>query len=534
MIYGSVCSGIEAASVAWEPLGWTPAFFSEIEAFPRAVLAERFPSVPLHGDFRTIGAGDYGAIDLLVGGTPCQDFSVAGLRAGLDGDRGALTIEFVKLIDRIRPRWVVWENVTGILSADGGRAFGTFLGELGKLGYGFAYRVLDAQFFGVPQQRRRVFLVGYFGDWRRAAAVLFERASLSGDSAPRRKAGARPALIAGDGAGSGVTQSLTIGLASGGPDLAHAQAGWLVAHSSVSGKSLDVAGTIDTRSLDGPRRNQDAPIIVRTLMSSGAGMDRPAGIESETDFLVAFSCKDNGRDVSEIAPTMRAMGGQVAIAFDLAQITSNVNRNRAEPGLPQPPLAAGGQPHVAFTEGSLYASASETNSSPLLRSLWQAVGAEAFAEWRLRVSDTFQPPALLQPQMHGGGVRCEADQVESRMDDGALSRAENLPEGSLREVWLSAFGGPPPRRELAEQLARELRATLPIVPHERTSAVRRLTPTEAERLQGFPDGWTAVTYRKKPAADGPRYRALGNSMAVPCMAWLGNRIAMVDAINGDA
>jgi DNA (cytosine-5)-methyltransferase 1 len=164
MRYGSVCSGIEAATVAWEPLGWEPAFFSEIERFPRAVLKHHYPQVPLHGDFQTIKAGDYGTVDLLVGGTPCQDFSIAGLRAGMDGERGNLALEFLRLAGRLRPRWILWENVPGILSSNGGRDFGSFLGGLGELGYGFAYRCLDAQYFGLAQRRLRVFVVGYLGD----------------------------------------------------------------------------------------------------------------------------------------------------------------------------------------------------------------------------------------------------------------------------------------------------------------------------------------------------------------------------------
>ncbi len=188
IVYGSVCSGIEAATAAWHPLGWEPSFFSEIDAFPRAVLAHHYPRVPLHGDFTTIEAGQYRPIDLLVGGTPCQSFSVAGLRGGLDDDRGNLALEYLRLAQRLRPKWLVWENVPGVLSSGGGRDFGAILGGLVELGYGFAYRVLDAQFFGVAQRRRRVFVVGYLGDWRRAAAVLFERHSLSGDSAPCREA----------------------------------------------------------------------------------------------------------------------------------------------------------------------------------------------------------------------------------------------------------------------------------------------------------------------------------------------------------
>ena len=183
--YLDVCAGISASTVAWRPLGWEAAAYSEIEAAPRAVLSHHYPDVPLHGDFTTIKGDEYGPIDLLVGGTPCQDFSVAGLRAGLDGDRGNLSLEFLRLADRARPRWVVWENVPGVLSINGGRAFGAILGGLGELGYGFAYRVLDAQYFGVPQRRRRVFVVGCAGDWRSAAAVLLERESFGGRARTR-------------------------------------------------------------------------------------------------------------------------------------------------------------------------------------------------------------------------------------------------------------------------------------------------------------------------------------------------------------
>ena len=189
MIYGSVCSGIEAATVAWHPLGWKAQFVSEIEPFPRAVLAHHYPETPTHGDFTTIKAGDYGPIDLLVGGTPCQSFSIAGLRGGLDDDRGNLALEYLRLADRLRPRWLVWENVPGVLSSNGGKDFGAILGGMVELGYGFAYRVLDAQYFGLAQRRKRVFVVGYLGDWRRAAAVLFERESLCGNSAPSREKG---------------------------------------------------------------------------------------------------------------------------------------------------------------------------------------------------------------------------------------------------------------------------------------------------------------------------------------------------------
>ena len=185
--------------MAWHGLGWEPAFFSDIEKFPVAVLQHHYPDVPCHGDFTDITEDDYGPIDLLVGGTPCQSFSVAGLRGGMDDDRGNLALEFIRLAQRKRPQWLVWENVPGVLSSNGGRDFGSFLGALAEIGYGFAYRVLDAQYFGVAQRRRRVFVVGYLGDWRRAAAVLFERESLSGNPAPSREEGEKvaPAVTTG-------------------------------------------------------------------------------------------------------------------------------------------------------------------------------------------------------------------------------------------------------------------------------------------------------------------------------------------------
>ncbi len=189
MKYLSACSGIEAASVAWEPIGWEPVSFAEIEAFPSAVLAHHWPDVPNIGNME--GLLDADAVrknfDILVGGTPCQSFSVAGLRRGLADPRGNLMLTYGAIADAYKPRWIVWENVPGVLSSNGGRDFGTFLGMLADIGYGFAYRVLDAQNFGVPQRRRRVFVVGCLGDWRSAASVLFESESLQGDTPKGRK-----------------------------------------------------------------------------------------------------------------------------------------------------------------------------------------------------------------------------------------------------------------------------------------------------------------------------------------------------------
>lgn len=188
MNYLSVFSGIEAASVAWQPLGWNPIGFSEIDRFACRVLSYRFPDVKNYGDakeFKSWGI-ERGSIDVLVGGPPCQSWSIAGLRRGLDDERGRLVMVFLQMVEAFRPVWFAFENVPNIVSSDGGRALGFFLGQLTDLGYGWAYRCLDASGWGVPQRRKRFFLVGHSsGDFRRAAHVLFESQRMSWDIDPR-------------------------------------------------------------------------------------------------------------------------------------------------------------------------------------------------------------------------------------------------------------------------------------------------------------------------------------------------------------
>ncbi len=201
--FATVCSGIGAPEVAWTPLGWQSQFFSEIEKFPSAVLAHHYPNVPNLGDMNHIHEKEQfkaATINVLCGGTPCQSFSIAGLRAGLDDPRGNLALTFLKLVNLKRPRWVVWENVPGVLSSWSGDPenetdqeweersdFSCFVSGLQQLGYGVAYRIFDAQYFGLAQRRKRVFVVGYLGNWRPAAAVLFDTQSMRWHSAPRRE-----------------------------------------------------------------------------------------------------------------------------------------------------------------------------------------------------------------------------------------------------------------------------------------------------------------------------------------------------------
>jgi DNA (cytosine-5)-methyltransferase 1 len=490
VIYGSVCSGIEAASVAWHPLGWRAAFLSEIEAFPRAVLAHHYPDVPLHGDFTTIQAGAYDAIDLLVGGTPCQSFSVAGLRGGLDDERGNLALQFLKLAQRLRPRWVVWENVPGVLSSNGGRDFGSILGGLAELGYGWAYRVLDAQYFGLAQRRRRVFVVGCLGDWRRAAAVLFERHSLSGHPAPRREAGqAAPTIpsrsTAGGGLGTdfacdgGYQPSVAGALGTevpGSRQPADASDNLILSH--------DPACTLNARDYKGPLQEADLSTVVAHALR-GVGFDASEdGTGRGTPLVPVYPIQNptmvnkeqggvGGTDADSPMYTLEArLQHGVAIPFDTTQITSP----------------------VAFTQNSRSEVRLIGGSGDVTAPVTSEPGAQCQNYVALPLAAGAHPPAVaFQPRYVRNG-RGAPDEVAAAL----TGEAGRTGKGDSAQCVTTGM------------------------------AVRRLTPRECERLQGFPDDYTLIPYRGKPAADGPRYKALGNSMAVPVMRWIGERIQMVE------
>ena len=442
MRFLSMCSGIEAASVAWGPLGWRAAGFAEIEPFPCAVLAHHYPSVPNLGDMTKFEEWpDLGPVDLLCGGTPCQSFSVAGLRAGLADPRGNLMLTFGAIAAKHRPRWLVWENVPGVLSSNGGRDFGAFLGLLGELGYGFAYRVLDAQFFGLAQRRKRVFVVGCLGDWRRAAAVLFERHGLSGHPAPSRQAGQRVAnrLVDRPDRGGGNSEGQRL-IAFGG-------------------------------------NNTGGPIDVATARNACASASGRMDFESET-FLVTHALTGEGFDASEGGTGRGTPLVPVRpIVFDTTQITSKTNRCQPKAGDPCHPLAAGAHPPaIAFN----------ARQDPINGPINGPIDTDGSTS------------AVLTFQERGreGGRSLDVG--------GDLAFALTAPNG----------GGRAQERNIAAGMQ-----------------VRRLTPRECERLQGFADDYTLILHRGKPAADGPRYKALGNSWAVPVAAWIGRRIEAVEAIS---
>lgn len=432
MKYLSLCSGIEAATVAWHPLGWEAEAYSEIERFPSEVLAHHYPNTPNLGDMTKFKEWkNVSNFDVFVGGTPCQSFSVAGLRKGLDDPRGNLMLTYLAIAKQYRPNWLVWENVPGVLSSNGGRDFGSFLGGLAECGYGFAYRVLDAQYFGVAQRRKRVFVVGYLGDWHRAAAVLFERYSLQGHPAPSRE-----------------------------------------------------------------KRQVVAPTVTNGPPFSSTGNER---VECEA---MVVQAKNWPAEISSILDT----------TFGTKQGLENQHINAGCPMfVPAQPIALaentiGRQPHNGengdgFTEGgpmyTLNATGVHGVAAPTIVHSTQdpCVSDIAFAQGRNNDGENVL--------VHSVGA----------FKPGQSAQAHSIGYESEMSPTLEAGSGGNNKPAVHVGMA-----------------VRRLTPKECERLQGFPDNYTDIKSKGKSTPDGPRYKALGNSMAVPVMAWIGQRIEQVEAI----
>ena len=468
MKFGSVCSGIEAASVAWESLGFEAQWFSEIEHFPSEVLKHRYPTVPNLGDMTKLINNDTfreSTIDLLVGGTPCQSFSVAGLRGGLADPRGNLMLTFLGLADAKKPRWIVWENVPGVLSSNGGKDFATFLGALGELGYGFAYRVLDAQYFGVAQRRRRVFVVGYLGDWRPAAAVLFERESLSGHTKPSRKK--RQEASTGAEGGVGATSDV-----------------------SCAGGNVSPCVTSKRKTgYGGPSGSNETGNMVYQQVA------QPKYFESHPNDSRVTGPHDVGNTVSARYGTG---GGNTPL---VSQPFRKVRRAQSETDFETWERDEKANTLNCFNQGD--ARSTNVVAQPIAVDTYnQTINEKTTQTINSYTSDVNHVGAVLQPTIIDRAAfnQGENAQYEPRIEEGQIMSS------------LVAKG-----------------------PHavQHTMAIRRLTPRECECLQGFPDDWTLIPYRNKPAdqcPDGPRYKACGNSMAVPVMRWIGQRIKLIDTI----
>ena len=599
--YGSVCSGIEAASVAWHSLGFHADWFSEIEAFPSAVLAYRWPEVPNLGDMtklaRQVLSGAIKAPPLMVGGTPCQAFSVAGMREGLADPRGALTIKYVELLDAIdhvrtqrgEPEAAcLWENVPGVLS-DKGNAFGCFLGALvgesqelqppgGKWKdagcvYGprrtVAWRVLDAQYFGLAQRRRRVFVVASARAGFDPAAVLFECEGVRRDHPPRRGEGQDvaghapfgPSLQCGCGYLFGMSQGawgcpncegdegpaveVFAGVpAFGGENQSKSlfQAGALTAHGARNDFASETFCVAPTLAGGGRKAGgyslDDIPAVAATLTAQyGKNGGIPAGKDCTPVNLIAGTLQANGKaagsatqqdaesgllvvhgtqDPDVLGDCAHPLGrnhGQENAVFDPNQITSSSNRSQPTPGLCHT-LPASSRAPIAFSCKDHGADAGEI--APTLRAMGPGA-SHANAGGQVAVCITGEITHTLRAEGF--------DASEDGTGRGQPIVAHAIQAGALRTNPASGPDGVGVQADHAYTL--EARAEVQAV--QVASAVRRLTPRECERLQGFPDDYTLIPWRGKPAEecpDGPRYKAIGNSKAIPVVRWIGRRLML--------
>jgi DNA (cytosine-5)-methyltransferase 1 len=611
MKYISICSGIEAATTAWHGLGWQPLAFSEIDAFPSAVLAERYPQVPNLGDmskFREWPEELLVECELLVGGTPCQAFSVAGLRKSLDDERGNLSLIYVQLfhhINEIRrkhgrsPAIALWENVPGVLSTKD-NAFGCFIsgllgvddtieveggkwpkaGFLGSKTVRVGYRVLDAQYFAVAQRRRRVFLVAVpcelvasLGERACPSEILSLRESVLGNpptrgearqavargSAERAASGGEPVAFGGNRT-SGPVDVATSCLANGSP---HGRMDFASETFVVEGENASAA------------EDDDGPDEGWLLESTYGG-----GLTEAVAFKPGQSEAAGGTFVTEeFAPTIQGQNNGStavpAVAFKPSHYTRGKDGKDGKPAEVVPPLSAdadkGDQDTLVMRQsigfnwqnGGGYGAANdglgitEEGTGPLSRSqvpacvtgqrthalttraaaveedgtgrgtpIIPAVFTKAKRAQSENDDESWVPGevAPTQNQFDVGDTRATTVVAFQKSDnDGAFAFSHSA-DANSHGIACVADGSPPIRGGGGGN-------SMPAVCRPSAMQVRRLTPTECCRLQGFPDDHCDIVYRKKPAADGPKYRALGNSMAVPCMAWLGWRIH--EATGGD-
>ena len=659
MKYGSVCSGIEAASQAWEPLGFTPAWFSEIEPFPCAVLAHHWPQVKNLGDMTKI-AGDIladrvEAPDLLVGGTPCQAFSVAGLRAGLSDARGQLTISYVELADAIdrkrnqrgeQPSIIVWENVPGVLSSKD-NAFGCFLAALagedeplqppGKkwtnVGYVFgptrtiAWRILDAQYFGVAQRRRRVFVIASARSDIDPGKILFEFDGMQRNTPPSRETGENITASTGSSAKSGshwdsrlnphptLNQSNNIGGIGSSNQEVFSQRG-----SGLVGQKwpADVACTLNAAfgsklGLEDQHINGGAPLFVpvnpefyeayqhhgwREADCAGpltANLEK--GVMGSTPLVrhdvTAFNWQAGGNTSSTLGADEHCTGALQASQHPAVCITGDITHCLKGEGFDGSEDGTGrGQPIVAFSSKDCGADAS-IDISPTLRAgnsvnsnqnagappaiaysvalrgreggATAELGGDVAGALRASTGGGDKPHVLAYSDVSRALLGKPNDSMAEDLDTYVINSAMAFAENSRAEVRLengdgqitgalSTGGGKPGQGTPAIAICGTTIGRSPEnggngtgfsietgytltksdqhgVMHD--MQVRRLMPMECERLQGMADTHTQIPWKNKSITDcpdGPRYKAIGNSMAVPVMRWIGERILL--AIGG--
>jgi DNA-cytosine methyltransferase len=602
MRYLSVCSGMEAASVAWHPLGWTPVGFSEIEPFPCAILKHRFPNVPNYGSLTEYQSWpiEQGAVDLLVGGTPCQSFSVAGKRAGLNDPRGQLMFSFLGLAEKLgKPRWIVWENVPGCLSSGEpkGSDFGCLLQGLVELGYGVSWRILDAQHFGVPQRRRRVFVVACLGDWRAAAEVLSLREGLRGYLETGNKKRKGVAADAPGGVGAGSTVGTICARDYKGADNIYVEEGkCIVEHGSTIGTlcARDYKGVGNQYVQEGKCIPCPAPQPFRKSKRACSTTDNETWVPADaSNTLNNFDLGDTRtthavvqpipiQDGREMEKKQNGLGianqGDPAYTIDTtgaqAIAIQGTIIGRSDKAGPQGTGATEGGPMFTLTKTDIHGVCHQMpgsvawtqNQREEVRLLGDKVGAIA-------LPGTHQTNYIAEPKVYENhpndsrvtGPLDVAPTVVSRFGTGGGNvpfvnneptaitfQPDNLrreagadPSFTTTTTLKASAGDQTPHVAYAQgvdlynqTLTGDLHVPLRTAGGHGAPAcmtpmaVRRLTPVECERLQGFPDNWSRIPWKGKPeeeCPDGPRYKACGNSMAVPCMFWIGSRIAAVDS-----
>ena len=645
MRYGSICSGVEAASLAWRHLGWTPAFFSEVEPFPAAVLMQRLGAtkplrpldpdaasdekdrkqrlswqsqiadlpdggtVPNLGDFTQIKDGDYdGRIDLLVGGTPCQDLSIAGKRLGFDGSRSVLALDFVRLCFETGTRWVLWENVPATLSSHNGEDFARFVSLLcgwdvpvpndgwrksgiviGTPGhFGVCWRILDAQYTrveqfprAIPQRRKRLFLVGYLDHWKYPAQVLFDGEMCGGNTPPRRTKGQAPAAGAEGGIDTAKSIRMRCGKPGGGKG---ALIGDDLSHTLATGNDQtivtlpkdakwwdggDRAGTLtvtgDQQLMPDKGRLQ---CVIEPPGKSVECLDTRQVDVHDTDLaptLIATDykggkaiCYENHAQDSRIKPVevsqsivarMGTGGGNLPLVKepDIIGFIKN-DAGGVQQGFWKnvfPTLRAAITPAITWNEcfhlsfcdangtrkdrknGGLYVTKAETSQTvtakgPHTETVIIALDGDKMAKAErkggsgLGVSEDGVMYTQTVKDVHAVAYdECVPLDLRNATRDPEKHDAQNR-----QGVGVGEDGAP---------MNTVTAASVPGVGWQAT--VRKLLPIECERLMGFPDNWTRISWKGKPeeeCPDAPRYKACGNSMCVNVMTWIGERIDEVN------
>ena len=526
MNYFSCFSGIEAASEAWRPLGWKPIGFSEIDPFASQVLAQRHPGVTNYGDITKHEQWLIKPrIDLIVGGSPCQSFSTAGLRKGLEDPRGNLMLTYLAFIKSRKPKWVIYENVPGILSSNGGRDFASLLQGLEICGYKCAWRILDAQFFGVPQRRKRVWLVGYFGNIEPATKVLFEQESLSGNIESRRNS----QKDASSTLENGIRIVGALDTQCGADKLSHQSCN--AGHIFVDSTSLPFVKVQpsllarDSRGID----NYATEVGGKIVLHKDASDVWPQEILPLAIPYVAWNsgAKANfGWDVCEnVSPTLCARGPN-AVGFQTSQLRKQgkIDLRNVAPTLLADTGSGDNETKVLQVFENHPNSSRVTGPVDVCPTITARCGTGGgnvpFA------LSSFNSNGLKNGNPNAGCAK--ETNIAKTIDASIPNPAKHQGGVAIVSPTLTQCKGS--KGGCSDEAIAEITA---IQSATNSFAIRRLTVTECERLQGFSDNYTKISYNNKPddkCPDSHRYKALGNSMAVPCIAWLGKRIDNVHKI----